>query len=132
MTVVLQLALSVDYAIILLNRYKEEHVNLEAREAIIIALSKAIPEICGSSLTTIGGLIAMGFMQYKMGPDLSMCLIKSIFLALGSVFLLMPGVIMLFSKLMDTTKHKNLYRTFLLWENSITRRDILWRRFLYL
>ncbi|MDE7246685.1 MAG: MMPL family transporter, partial [Lachnospiraceae bacterium] len=106
-TVVLQLALSVDYAIILLNRYKEEHANLEAREAIIIALSKAIPEICGSSLTTIGGLIAMGFMQYKMGPDLSVCLIKSIFLALGSVFLLMPGVIMLFSKLMDTTKHKN-------------------------
>lgn len=106
-TVVLQLALSVDYAIILLNRYKEEHVNLEAREAIIIALSKAIPEICGSSLTTIGGLIAMGFMQYKMGPDLSMCLIKSIFLALGSVFLLMPGVIMLFSNLMDRTKHKS-------------------------
>ncbi len=106
-TVVLQLALSVDYAIILLNRYKEEHAALEAREAIIIALSKAIPEICGSSLTTIGGLIAMGFMQYKMGPDLSVCLIKSIFLALGSVFLLMPGVIMLFSKLMDTTKHKN-------------------------
>ncbi|MDE7232125.1 MAG: MMPL family transporter, partial [Lachnospiraceae bacterium] len=56
-TVVLQLALSVDYAIILLNRYKEEHVNLESREAIIIALSKAIPEICGSSLNTIGGLI---------------------------------------------------------------------------
>ena len=106
-TVVLQLALSVDYAIILLNRYKEEHVSLEPREAVIVALSKAIPEICGSSLTTIGGLIAMGFMQYKMGPDLSMCLIKSIFLALGSVFLLMPGVIMLFSKLMDTTRHKN-------------------------
>lgn len=106
-TVVLQLALSVDYAIILLNRYKEEHASLESREAIIIALSKAIPEICGSSMTTIGGLIAMGFMQYKMGPDLAMCLIKSIFLALGSVFLLMPGVIMLFSKLMDNTKHKN-------------------------
>ena len=106
-TVVLQLALSVDYAIILLNRYKEEHASLESREAIIVALSKAIPEICGSSLTTIGGLIAMGFMQYKMGPDLSMCLIKSIFLALASVFLLMPGVIMLFSRLMDTTKHKN-------------------------
>lgn len=103
----LQLALSVDYAIILLNRYKEEHANLESREAIIIALSKAIPEICGSSMTTIGGLIAMGFMQYKMGPDLAMCLIKSIFLALGSVFLLMPGVIMLFSKLMDKTQHKN-------------------------
>mgnify|MGYP004459053385 FL=1 len=106
-TIVLQLALSVDYAIILLNRYKEEHANLPAREAIIIALSKAIPEISGSSLTTVGGLIAMTFMQYKMGPDLGIVLIKAIGLSLCSVFLLMPGVIMLFSKLMDTTKHKN-------------------------
>ncbi len=106
-TIVLQLALSVDYAIILLNRYKEEHANLPAREAIIIALSKAIPEISGSSLTTVGGLIAMTFMQYKMGPDLGIVLIKAIVLSLCSVFLLMPGVIMLFSKLMDTTKHKN-------------------------
>lgn len=106
-TIVLQLALSVDYAIILLNRYKEEHANLPAREAIIIALSKAIPEISGSSLTTVGGLIAMTFMQYKMGPDLGIVLIKAIALSLCSVFLLMPGVIMLFSKLMDNTQHKN-------------------------
>ena len=106
-TIVLQLALSVDYAIILLNRYKEEHANLPAREAIIVALSKAIPEISGSSLTTVGGLVAMTFMQYKMGPDLGIVLIKAIVLSLCSVFLLMPGVIMLFAKLMDTTKHKN-------------------------
>ncbi len=106
-TIVLQLALSVDYAVILLNRYKEEHASLEAREAVIIALSKAIPEIAGSSLTTIGGLIAMTFMQYKMGPDLGVVLIKAILLSLCAVFLLMPGVIMLFSKLMDKTKHKN-------------------------
>lgn len=106
-TIVLQLALSVDYAVIFLNRYKEEHQNLPAREATIIALSKAIPEICGSSLTTIGGLIAMTFMQFKMGPDMGIVLIKSIILSLCAVFLLMPGVIMLFSKLMDTTKHKN-------------------------
>lgn len=106
-TIVLQLALSVDYAIIFLNRYKEEHANLPAREAVIIALSKAIPEISGSSLTTVGGLVAMTFMQYKMGPDLGIVLIKAIVLSLSSVFFLMPGVIMLFSKLMDTTKHKN-------------------------
>ncbi|MDE5597424.1 MAG: MMPL family transporter, partial [Lachnospiraceae bacterium] len=106
-TIVLQLALSVDYAVILLNRYKEEHAAMEAREAAIISLSKAIPEIAGSSLTTIGGLIAMTFMQYQMGPDLGVVLIKAILLSLCAVFLLMPGVIMLFSKLMDTTKHKN-------------------------
>lgn len=106
-TIVLQLALSIDYAIILLNRYKEEHAVYEAREAIIIALSKAIPEIAGSSLTTIGGLIAMTFMQYKMGPDMGIVLIKAIILSLVGVFLLMPGVVMLFSNLMEKTKHKN-------------------------
>ncbi len=106
-TIVLQLALSVDYAVIFLNRYKEEHASLPAREAVIIALSKAIPEIAGSSLTTIGGLIAMTFMQYKMGPDMGIVLIKAIILSLCAVFLLMPGVIMLFSNLMEKTRHKN-------------------------
>lgn len=106
-TIVLQLALSVDYAVIFLNRYKEEHVSLPAREAVIIALSKAIPEIAGSSLTTIGGLVAMTFMQYKMGPDMGIVLIKAIILSLCAVFLLMPGVIMLFSNLMEKTQHKN-------------------------
>ncbi len=106
-TIVLQLALSVDYAVIFLNRYKEEHASLPAREAVIVALSKAIPEIAGSSLTTIGGLIAMTFMQYKMGPDMGIVLIKAIILSLCAVFLLMPGVIMLFSVLMEKTQHKN-------------------------
>ncbi len=106
-TIVLQLALSVDYAIIFCNRYKEEHQNLDIREADIVALSKAIPEICSSSLTTIGGLIAMMFMQYGIGKDMAICLIKAIFFSLLSVFLLMPGLIMVFGKLMDKTKHKS-------------------------
>ena len=106
-TIVLQLALSVDYAVILLNRYKEEREKLEAREACILALSKAIPEISGSSLTTMGGLIAMLFMQFGIGKDMGMVLIKAIILSLLSVFLLMPGIIMLFATLMDNTKHKN-------------------------
>ena len=106
-TVVLQLALSIDYAVIFCNRYKEEHKTLDIREADIIALSKAIPEISSSSLTTVGGLIAMMFMQYGIGRDMAICLIKAIFFSLMSVFLLMPGLIMLFGKLMDKTKHKS-------------------------
>lgn len=106
-TIVLQLALSVDYAVIFLNRYKEEHAVMAPREATITALSKAIPEITGSSLTTVGGLIAMMFMQYTMGMDMGIVLIKSIALSLLSVFTLMPGIIMLFAKLMDNTQHKN-------------------------
>lgn len=106
-TVVLQLALSIDYAIIFCNRYKEEHERLPIREADIVALSKAIPEIASSSLTTIGGLVAMMFMQFGIGRDMALCLIRAIFLSLLSVFLLMPGLLMLFGKLMDKTKHKS-------------------------
>ena len=106
-TSILQLALSLDYAVILCNRFKEENKTLPLREAVVSALSKAIPEIGGSCLTTIGGLIAMMFMQFKIGPDMAMCLIKAILYALASVFLLMPGLLMLFGKWMQKTEHRN-------------------------
>lgn len=106
-TIVLQLALSVDYAVIFCNRYKEEHQTLGIREADIVALSKAIPEISSSSLTTVGGLIAMMFMQFGIGVDMALCLIRAIVLSLLAVFLLMPGLIMLFGKAMDKTRHKS-------------------------
>lgn len=106
-TIVLQLALSVDYAVIFCNRYKEEHQTLGIREADIVALSKSIPEIFSSSLTTMGGLIAMMFMQFGIGSDMALCLIRAILLSLLAVFLLMPGLIMLFGNAMDKTKHKS-------------------------
>ena len=106
-TSILQLALSLDYAVILSNRFKEEHERLPLREAVVVALSKAIPEISASSLTTIGGLVAMLFMQFKIGPDMAICLIKAILFALLAVFVIMPGLLMLFGPLMDKTRHKS-------------------------
>lgn len=105
--VVLQLALAIDYAIILCHRYTEERTHLEAREAVIIALSKAIPEIAGSSMTTLSGLGAMCFMRFGIGKDLGLVLIKAIILSLLAVFTLMPGLLMSFSGLIDKTHHKN-------------------------
>lgn len=105
---ILQLALSVDYAIILCNRYKEENAGgLSVRDAVIVALSKSIPEILSSSLTTISGLFALVFMQYKIGADMGIVLIKAILLSLLSVFTLMPGLLMIFAALMDRTRHKS-------------------------
>ena len=106
--VVLQLALAIDYAIILCHRYCDEREHMDAKEAVISALSKAIPEIGASSLTTISGLAALGFMGFKIGLDMAIVLIKSIFLSLITVFTLMPGLLMLFSPLMDKTRHKKL------------------------
>ncbi len=106
-TSILQLALSLDYAVILCNRFKEEHRTLPIREAAIQALSKAIVEIGASSLTTIGGLCAMLFMQFKIGPDMGICLMKSILFALLSVFVLMPGLLVLLGPLIEKTEHRN-------------------------
>ena len=105
--VVLQLALAIDYAIILCHRYTEEREHLEAREAVVIALSKAIPEISGSSMTTLSGLGAMCFMRFGIGKDLGLVLMKAIVLSLLSVFTLMPGLLMSFSSLIDRTHHRS-------------------------
>ena len=106
-TSILQLALSLDYAVILCNRYKEEREQMPIREAVITALSKGIPEIGASSMTTIGGLVAMMFMQFKIGPDMAISLVKAVLFALLSVFVIMPGLLMLFGPLMDKTRHKD-------------------------
>lgn len=106
-TLILQLALAIDYAIILCNRFAEERQHFEAYDAAIEALSKAIPEIASSSLTTIGGLVAMTFMQFGLGGDLGKVLIKSILISMLTVFLLMPGLLLMFSRRIEKTKHRS-------------------------
>lgn len=119
--VVLQLALAIDYAIILCHRYTEERTHLEAREAVVTALSKAIPEISGSSLTTLSGLGAMCFMRFGIGKDLGVVLMKAILLSLVSVFTFMPGLLMSFSSLIDRTHHRNFVPKITLWGKIVLK-----------
>lgn len=104
--VVLQLALAIDYAIILCDRFMEEHETLESEDAAKVALSKAIPEISASSLTTISGMVALMLMQFKLGYDMGIVLVKAILFSLISVFFLMPGILLIFAKGIDRTHHK--------------------------
>jgi len=120
--VILQLALAIDYAIIMFHRYMEEHdKGLEPREATITALSKAIVEISSSSLTTMAGMVALVFMQFKIGQDLGLVLCKSILFSMLSVFLLMPGLIMWFRDNIDKTRHKNFVPKITAWGKFIVR-----------
>lgn len=114
-TVVLQLALAIDYAIILLHRFTEERARYDEREACIVALAAAIPSISASSLTTISGLAAMMFMQFKIGFDMGMVLIKAILFSMLSVFTLMPGLLVLSSDLLERTKHKEFIPSISWW-----------------
>lgn len=118
---ILQLALAIDYAIILCHRYTEEREVKNAREAAISALSKAIPEIAGSCLTTLSGLAAMAFMHFKIGLDMSMVLIKAIIISILVVFTLMPGLLVSFSKLIDRTHHKSFVPNISKWCKGVIK-----------
>ena len=118
---ILQLALAIDYAIILCHRFSEERQQAPAREACILALSKAIPEISSSCLTTLAGLAAMMFMEFRIGFDMGMVLIKSILFSILSVFTLMPGLLMLFSGLMDRTHHRSFVPKITAWGRFVTK-----------
>ncbi len=117
---ILQLALAIDYAIILFHRFMEEKdKGYESREAMIQALSKGIVEISSSSLTTIAGLAALIFMQYKIGMDLGLVLIKAIIFSMLTVFLFMPGLIMMARNHIDKTRHKSFVPEINIWGRII-------------
>ena len=118
---VLQLALAIDYAIIFFHRFMEEHETKDTIQATIIALSKAIPEISSSSLTTVSGMVALMFMQFGIGMDLGSVLTKAIIISLLTVFLLMPALIVMFSKAIDRTVHKNFVPAIRFWGKAVVK-----------
>ncbi len=118
---VLQLALAIDYAIILFHRFMEEHEDKDTIEAITVALSKAIPEISSSSLTTVSGMVALMFMQFGIGMDLGSVLTKAIILSLLTVFLLMPALIVMFAGAIDRTVHRNFVPSINIWGKIVVK-----------
>ncbi len=112
---VLQLALSIDYAIILFHRFMEEHETKETIEAVTVALSKAIPEISSSSLTTVSGMVALMLMQFGIGMDLGRVLTKAIIFSLITVFFLMPAMIVMSSRWIEKTVHRSFVPSIRVW-----------------
>ena len=103
---ILQLALAMDYAIFLMHTYYEElRVKLDPRDAMISALPKTLASISASALTTIGGFIALFFMQFGMGYDLGFVLAKGVLLSLLTVIILQPVLIVLFNKPIMKSQH---------------------------
>ncbi len=107
---VMQLALSMDYSIILLHRFDEElQKGLSKKDAIAEALAKTFAPVSASSLTTVAGLVALMFMRFTIGFDIGLVLAKGVVISLLCVFLFMPAFTLLFAKLIEKTKHKSLY-----------------------
>lgn len=105
---VLQLALSIDYSVILLHRFMEERNSGQSPEdATANALAKGMPEILSGSLTTVTGLCALMLMTLPIGVEIGIALAKSIIASLLASALLMPALLVVCSKRLDKSKHKS-------------------------
>ena len=115
---VLQMALSMDYSIILINRFKQEKKHFKTnKEAMKEALYKSVSAIASSSLTTIVGLLVLVFMSFTIGRDLGIVLAKGVLLSLISIFFCLPGLLLMFDKLILKTHKKILELKF----NTLSR-----------
>lgn len=106
-SLVLQLALSLDYMVILLHRYMEERETKDTVSAATTALSKGLIEIFSSSLTTIAGLGSLLLMSMPIGVEIGLSLGKSIIASLITVVFLMPALLVLLDKPLMNSKHKS-------------------------
>lgn len=104
---ILQLILSMDYSIILMNRYRQTRKTVpEKTEAMTCALAEATPAILGSAATTILGMAMLAFMNFKIGLDMGLVLSKGVFLSLVSIYCVLPALVLTFDKAIQKTQKK--------------------------
>ncbi len=104
---ILQLALSMDYAIFLMHSFADEQKKtLDNKLAMERAIPKTFSTISASALTTVGGFLALFAMRFKIGEDLGLVLAKGVFLSLVTVILLQPCLMLLTDKIAKKTQHR--------------------------
>lgn len=110
---ILQLAVSLDYAIFLLHAFAAERAcATDAAEAMARAVRASMPTIAASATTTLFGFAALAFMQFQIGADLGINLVKGIVLSFITVMVLLPALTLLLYKAIDKTAHRPLLPSF--------------------
>ena len=106
----LQAVLSLDYCIILLNRYRQEQNEHTDRVTAGIAVNKAVKasssSILSSALTTVVGLLMLCFMRLKIGADMGIVLAKGVVCSLVCTFTVMPSLMLLFRRVINKTQKR--------------------------
>lgn len=105
----LQMGLSMDYSIMLMNRYNQEKLSdTNSASAMKKALLHAFSAITSSSVTTIVGLLVLVFMSFTIGRDMGVVLAKGVLISLICIFTLLPGLIVIFDKAIAKTHKRAL------------------------
>ena len=110
LTAVLQLGVTMDYSIFLLNSYEDNKLRFpgEKDRAMAHAISNTFKSITGSSVTTIAGFAALCFMSFTLGRDIGVVMMKGVVIGVLCCVTLLPCLILLFDKLLEKTHHKPL------------------------
>ncbi len=104
---ILQLAVSLDYAIFLLHRFDDYKKEIDDPvEAMTLAIKRSFPAITASAATTFFGFMALTFMNFEIGADLGINLVKGILLSFISIMIFLPALTLLLYPLVEKTRHK--------------------------
>lgn len=105
---ILQLVLSLDYSIILMNRYRQELKTSPRLDALNGAVRHSVKPILSSALTTVVGLLMLAFMRLKIGLDMGFVLAKGVVCSLICTFTLLPALLLIFHKVLLKSAKKTL------------------------
>lgn len=110
---ILQLAVSLDYAIFLLHAFADYRKTVSnTEEAMALAMRQSVSTIAASAVTTLFGFMALSFMQFQIGADLGMNLVKGVVLSFISVVVFLPALTVMFAKQLDKTQHRKFMPDF--------------------
>lgn len=105
---ILQMGVTMDYSIFLIDRYAEERPRFETREeAMAEAVSKSFTALLGSSLTTVFGFAALCFMRLKLGFDIGFVMAKGVVFGILTVVFVLPAILLVFEEPMAKYTHKS-------------------------
>ena len=110
LTAILQLGVTMDYSIFLLNSYEENKHRYpgDNQRAMAHAISNTFKSVAGSSVTTIAGFIALCFMSFTLGKDIGVVMAKGVVIGVICCVTLLPSLILVFDKAIDKTAHRAL------------------------
>lgn len=128
LTAVLQLGVTMDYSIFLLNTYEENKIRFEGdkNRAMAHAISNTFKSVAGSSVTTIAGFVALCFMTFSLGRDIGIVMSKGVIIGVICCVTLLPSLILIFDKPIEKTKHKSLIPSLDRISAFITRHYRVW------
>jgi len=119
---ILQLGVTMDYSIFLINRYDEEKPKFQdRRDAMAQAIQNTFTSLSGSSLTTVAGFFALCFMRLSLGKDIGIVMMKGVILGVITTVTVLPALILQFDKPIHKYTHRNLLPDFALGTDFLIR-----------